>query len=152
VSTLDSIGLTIDPDKCDLMHFSWRKNDDSNPSLKTVLHSKEVTITPPKSLRWLGFHLDRKLTFREHINKVTSKGLAIIQGMKVLGNTVEGISPANLRLLYNTVIIPAITYGAPLWFTPDKPQTKLMAPLERAQRKALLAISGGFYDTPTEAM
>ena len=70
----------------------------------------------------------------------------------MLGNSVEGISPANLRLLYNTVIILAITYGAPLWFTPDKPQAKLIGPLVKAQRKALLAISGGFYDTPTEAM
>jgi len=127
VDTLSSIGLTIDPDKCDLMHFSWRKGDNSNPTLKTVLYGKEVSITPPKSLRWLGFHLDRKLTFREHINKVASKGLAIIQGMEVLGNTVEGISPANLRLLYNTVIIPVITYGPPfglLWTNP-KPSSLL---------------------------
>ena len=151
VNILDDIGLVIDPDKCDLMHFSWRPGD-SNPSLKTTLYGKELTITPPASIRWLGFHLDRKLSFTHHVNLLAAKGLAIVNGLKVLGNTIEGISPANLRLLYNTVVIPAITYGSQLWFNPKKPIQKLVKKLEQVQRKALIAISGGFYDTPLETM
>jgi len=78
--------------------------------------------------------------------------MAIFNGLKVLGNSIVGINPANLRLLYNTVVIPAITYGAPLWFVPDKPNMTLVRKLEKVQRRAVIAISGGFWDTPTEAM
>ena len=152
VDILDHIGLTIDPDKCDLMHFSWRQGDSSNPTQKTKLYGKEVRITPPASIRWLGFHLDRKLSFHHHVNLLASKGDAIVQGLRVLGNSIDGISPSNLRLLYNTVVIPAITYGSQLWFVPSKPKKKLVEKLEKVQRKALIAISGGFWDSPTEAM
>jgi len=53
VDTLSDIGLTIDPDKCDLMHFSWRRGSaicpgDGNPSLTTTLYGKSITITPPQ--------------------------------------------------------------------------------------------------------
>ena len=72
-SILTTIGMSIDPDKCDLMHFSWRRGSttnpaDSNPSLRTVLYGNPVTITPPASICWLGFHLDQQLTFNRHVD------------------------------------------------------------------------------------
>ena len=152
-NTLTNIGMLIDPDKCDLQHFSWRRlPPDGNPSLKTSLYGKNITITPPSSIRWLGFHLDRQLTFTQHVNLLAKKGLATVQGLKVLGNTIEGISPSNLRLLYKTVVIPAITYGSQLWFNPNKPQTRLVNKLEQVQHKALIQIASGFYDSQQEAL
>ena len=149
---LTRIGMTINPDKCDLMHFSWQHGDTSSPSITTTLYGKGITITPPSSIRWLGFHLDRKLSFRHHVNLLAKKGHAIVCGLKVLGNTIEGISPSNLQLLYKTVVVPAITYGCQLWFNPDKPSHSLLRPLERVQHKALLAIGGAFWDSQEEAL
>ena len=124
---LTDIGMSINPNKCDLMHFSWRKgNEEGNPCLKANLYGKQITILPPSSIRWLGFHLDRKLTFRHHVDLLTKKGNAIVSGLKVLGNTIEGISPSNLHLLYKTVVIPAITYSSQLWFDPAKPNKTLV--------------------------
>ena len=70
----------------------------------------------------------------------------------MLGNTIEGISPSNLRLLYKTVVFPAITYGSQLWFNPDKPKRKLIEKLEQVQHKALIQIAGAFYDSQMEAL
>ena len=135
---LTDIGMSIDPDKCDLIHFSWRKgNEEGNPCLSTTLYDKPITILPPSSIRWLGFHLDRKLMFKHHVNLLMKKGNAIVSGLKVLGNTIKGISPSNLRLLYKTVVIPAITYGSQLWFNPAKPNKTLVRKLEQVQHKAL---------------
>ena len=152
VGILTKIGMSIDPDKCDLIHFSWKRGDNESPPLKTVLYGKPLTITPPSSIRWLGFHLDRKLSFSHHVNLLAKKGNAIVSGLKVLGNTIEGISPANLRLLYKTVVIPAITYGSQLWFNPTKPNKKLLRPLERVQHRALINIAGAFWDSQEEAL
>ena len=44
----NSIGMSIDPDKSDLMHFSWRRNYNASPSLHTTINHTRVTITPPK--------------------------------------------------------------------------------------------------------
>ena len=55
-------------------------------------------------------------------------------------------------LLYNTIIIPAITYRSQLWFKPDAPLKKLVKKLEQVQQKALITISGKFYNTPLEMM
>ena len=130
VETFTATGMSIDPDKCDLMHFSWRQHE-TNPPLRTTLYGKDITITPPASIHWLGFHLDRKLSFRHHVSLLAKKGKAIVSGLKVLGNTVAGISPSNLRLLYKTVVIPAITYGSQLWFDPKKPNKMLIKQLKR---------------------
>ena len=157
IDILTRIGMKVDPDKCDLMHFTWRKGSDAlghdeNPSLVTQLYGEKITIPAPTSIRWLGFHLDRKLSFTHHVNTLSMKGNAIVSGLRVLGNTVSGISPSNLRLLYKTVVIPAITYGAPLWYDPDRPNKKLVKKLEQVQHKALIQIAGGFYNSPAEAL
>jgi len=157
VDILLQIGMKIDPDKCNLMHFTWRRGSPAlghhkNPLLVTRLYRERIIITAPKSIRWLGFHLDCKLSFTHHVPTLTKKGVAIVNGLKVLGNTIAGIGPANLRHLCKTVVVPAITYGAPLWFNPDKPNRKLVRKLEQVQHKALLQITGGFYDLPAEAL
>jgi len=54
--TLDSaleefgkIGMSIDPDKSELMHFSWKQNAPSPPLTFTHGH-QTITLTPPKHL------------------------------------------------------------------------------------------------------
>ena len=47
-NTLSNISMSIDPDKCDLQHFSWRvKPSDGNPQLKTSLYGKDIILTAP---------------------------------------------------------------------------------------------------------
>ena len=83
---------------------------------------------------------------------LAKKGKAIVAGLKVLGNTVAGISPSNLRLLYKTVVIPAITYGSQLWFNPERPNKVLIRQLEQVQHQALKQVAGAFWDSPEEAL
>jgi len=75
IDILSKIRMKVDPDKCNLKHFSWRKGSEAlgyngNPSLVTTLYGERITITTPKSIRWLGFHLDYKLSFQYHVNTV----------------------------------------------------------------------------------
>ena len=133
------------------MHFTWCPGD-TNLTLWSQLYGKEITITPPKSIRWLGFHLDQKLLFHHHVDLLTKKGHTTIKGLQVLGNTIEGISPSNLRLLYKIVVIPAIMYGSQLWFNPNKPNRKLVKKLESVQHRALKQIAGAFWDSQEEAL
>jgi hypothetical protein len=39
--------------------------------------------------------------------------------MRMLGNSVRGMTPKNKRLLYLTVVLPVLTYGFQLWYRPN---------------------------------
>lgn len=149
---LDALGMSIDPTKCDLMHFSWKRSDDSSPSIVTTLYNKPLRITLPKYIRWLGFFLDRKLSFKHHINILLARGRHVITGIQCLGNTIHVLNAHHLRLLYKTCVIPVITYGCQLWFDPHKPSRTLIKKLQVIQNIGLRRIAGAFRTTPVEPL
>ena len=148
----NQIGMYIDPEKSDLMHFSWRKNDKKSPHLTALIKKQIVTIIPPLYIRWLGFYLDRKLSFKYHIDILCAKAKNIISGLTCLGNTISGLNQNNLRLLYKTCIIPVITYGSQLWFNPYHPKKLLINKLQVVQNLGLRRVTGTFRTTNTEAL
>ena len=121
-------------------------------TLHSTLNGLPITITPPKYIRWLGFYLDRKLTFFDHVRILAVKGKAITTGLQCLGNTVCGLSPHHMHLLYRTCVIPVITYGCQLWYRPNAPKKALIKKLQIVQNKALRRITGAFRTSPTEAL
>ena len=144
--------MHIDPEKSDLMHFSWRKNDKKTPSLTTIVERQIVTIIPPLYIQWLGFYLDRKLSFKHHVNILCAKAKNIISGLTCLGNTITGLNQNNLRLLYKTCVIPVITYGSQLWFNPYHLKKLLINKLQVIQNLGLRRVTGTFRTTNTEAL
>ena len=134
------------------MHFSWRKNHTQAPHLSTVLEGSVISIKPPKYIRWLGFYLDRKLTFKHHVDILCAKAKNIISGLSCLGNTIAGMNQNHLRLLYKTCVIPVITYGSQLWFNPYHPRVLLMKKLEKIQNLGLRKVTGAFRTSNTEAL
>jgi ribonuclease HI len=152
VNELSKIGMTIDTKKLDIQHFSRRKSYNSSPPLVTTVYGLPVTVTAPKAMRWLGIFLDRRLSFREHVKILSAKALAVVNGIRCLGNTVRGLSQANLRILYKTCAFPILSYAAPIWFREDKRQKTLIAILDKAQNKALRLIAGAFRTTPIRAL
>ena len=148
----NEIGMHIDPEKSDLMHFSWRKNDKKSPPLTTIVERQIVTINPPLYICWLGFYLDRKLSFKHHIDILCAKAKNVISGLTCLGNTITGLNQNNLRLLYKTCVIPVITYGSQLWFNPYHPKKLLINKLQVVQNLGLRRVTGTFRTTNTEAL
>jgi ribonuclease HI len=151
LSKLRDVGMTVDTDKLDLMHFTRR----SKPALPPIPYSvdgREGTITPKKVMRWLGIYFDPCLTFREHIKIMCNRSRSIINGIRCLTNTVRGMSQAHLRLLYKTCVVPVMTYASPVWFRTDRRQKHLIRTLDATQNWALRMISGGFRTTPVPAL
>ena len=89
---LTANGLQVQPDKVELMHFT-KGPDKSSPPLR---FPNLRPITAPKTIRWLGFYLDRHLTFVEHSKILAARATATAHGMKILGNTVRGMSHIHL--------------------------------------------------------
>lgn len=148
IHQLQLIGMSIDPTKSDLIHFSRRRD----PHLNRPLVLPTGTIAPSPVVRWLGIFFDQKLSFHEHVNILCNRARTAVTGLRVLSNSVRGLSQKHLRALHKTCILPIITYASPLWFRPDRPITSLTKKLEVIQNISLRLICGAFKTTPVKGL
>ena len=150
ISLLGAVGMTIDPDKLDLIHFSKRPgNSIGAHSVTCTVDGQRIVVEPKKVMRWLGIFFDTKLTFSEHVKIMSNRARSIINGLRCLSNTIRGLSQSHLRILYKTCVIPVMTYASAVWYRTEKRQLALIKSLEVTQNKALRLISGGFRTSPT---
>ncbi|OAQ93892.1 reverse transcriptase [Purpureocillium lilacinum] len=106
-----SNGVTFDPDKTEIMHFS-RKKDPARP----LIFQNDTEIVPADSMRWLGLWLDRKLSFNTHVDEWTAKARRIANHLKALANTRQGPLPSAVRRAVKACIEPTLFYGVEAWY------------------------------------
>ncbi|KAF5139510.1 putative RNA-directed DNA polymerase from transposon BS [Metarhizium anisopliae] len=104
--------ITFDPEKTEVMHFSHKK-DDTSPS---VTHGG-IAKVPAEAIRWLGTWLDKKLTFRTHIEKWAAKAKKVAGHLHGLCNTKHGPLPAVVRQAVKACVEPILLYGMEAWYT-----------------------------------
>ena len=112
---LDSFGPIIEHSKTEIFHFSRSQGFFNPPPLDLSLLGGLI-LQPKDSWRYLGFIFDCKLTFHKHIDHYTNKAISMVKYMKLLGNSLQGISPLQKHLLYRCCILPIALYGFQLWF------------------------------------
>ncbi|KAI0309158.1 hypothetical protein OF83DRAFT_1041568, partial [Amylostereum chailletii] len=119
VGRLRSLGLDVDADKTEFIHFTRSKSNPANdPFINIVpLSSPARTVRSLTVIRWLGVFFDRKLTFKDHVEKMAKCAMSTVAGLRILANTIRGLSVANARLLYKTVVLPVLTFASPVWYT-----------------------------------
>jgi hypothetical protein len=85
-------------------------------------------------VKYLGLHLDSKLTWRHHIfTKRKQLDLALTKMYWLLGRR-SRLSLSNKLLLYKSILKPIWTYGIQLWSTASTSNIEI---LERFQSKTL---------------
>ena len=142
VSLLGSVGMTIDPDKLDLIHFSRRPGNTIGAYFVICTVGDRRVVTEPKRvMHWLGMFFDSKLTFTEHVKIMCNRARSIINGLRCLSNTVRGLAQPHLRILYKTCVVPVMSYASAVWYRSDKRQTTLVNTLEVTQNRALRPFS-----------
>ncbi|KDQ50821.1 hypothetical protein JAAARDRAFT_141347, partial [Jaapia argillacea MUCL 33604] len=94
---LTSVGLSSKPDKVELMHHSWMKDQGYSPS--TTLpgpNGTHITKSANSTMRWLGVLFDRKLSFNQHVRHLADCAMTSVNGGCMLANTIRGLSQAQL--------------------------------------------------------
>ena len=143
-------------------HWCQETESEINPSkaqaLWCTLNNKAVGQAMPavsfngeaiertNSLRYLGIHFDRMLTYKTQVESTKlrcKKGLSALKAM-----TSKGIEQRHLFLLYQSVILSVIDYGLGLT---TLSQSNLLK-LDRVQNQAMRVILGTTKDTPIETM
>jgi hypothetical protein len=103
----------------------------------SLVHINDVQIPQENHVKYLGLHLDRRLTRHTHISsKRKQLGLSLTKIYWLLGRKSE-LSANNKLLIYKAIIKPIWTYGIQLWGTTSNSNIEI---LERFQSKVLRLI------------
>ena len=112
-------GVKLDYAKTGLIHFT-RKRISYNPPISLPREAVPLQITHATglgdSLRWLGVHFDRKLTFRQHMQIIAHKAMRAATALRMLGGCSHGAPAAFLRLALCGGVLPTLTYAAEVWW------------------------------------
>ena len=86
-----------------------------------------------------------------HIKIMANRTRSTIHRISILGNSVQGLDFLNWCKVYNTLVVPVLTYGASVWYTGVR-QKGLVHCLQVAQNDGIQKITGVFCMMPTEPL
>ena len=137
--------IEFDVEKTELLYASRKK--EINAKLVQV---GERLIQPSTCVRWLGFFLDNKLSYKKHVQTKVAVAQQVFQRLQRLGNTQQGLSTQATRQLYTACVSSIADYGVQLWW--GKRKQSLLKEYQQLQNSALRQILGAFKGSPTKAM
>ena len=127
-------GATFEGEKTALVHFT------RNPRLQstTPLDIRGVEVRPQEETKVLGMVIDSELRFKNHIKKVSIKGLKAVLALKRM----RTLTCAAARQLFNTTVVPIIDYASSVWMHILGPATTKT--IRQIQKLGGQAIIGAF--------
>ena len=143
-----SINLQKHLDILQLWLKKWRIKINDTKSVHITFTTKKLTCPPvqinntqiPQSenVKYLGMHLDRRLTWKKHLITKRLQLNIKLRGMYWLIGRPSRLSIANKLLIYKSIIKPIWTYGIQLWGTAADSNIEI---IQRFQSKVLRCIT-----------
>jgi hypothetical protein len=138
-----------------LTKFKWRLKANGSKSTHVTFTTCRVTCPPvhicneqlpqAEEVKYLGLHLDRRLTWHKHIfAKRKNLRIPLTKLYWLLGRK-SRLSMSNKLLLYKVILKPIWTYGIQLWRSDSTSNIEI---LERFQSKALCMIADAPWYVP----
>ena len=100
-------GATFEEEKTALVHFTRNCNLQSN----TPITIKGTEILPKSETKVLGVIMDSGLRFKNHIQKISNKGLRAVLALKRM----RAMTSPTARPLFNATVAPVIDYASSIW-------------------------------------
>ena len=99
-------------------------------------------------MKYLGFHLDRRLTWKDHLKKKRTEINLRFKNLYWLLGRQSTLSLSNKLRVYCSIIKPIWTYGIQLWSSASKSNTMC---IQRAQNSILRVLAAApWYARNTE--
>jgi len=140
--------LSLNVSKTKYILFGATKNQSLNFNIKINNQNIEQISdnNPTKSITFLGVHIDEKLTWKYHINLVNKK---IANATFAINNVKNFIPKRILKMLYQTLVQPHLTYNILCWGNPNNAHIKKTFTL---QKRAIRTINNAKYNDHTEPL
>ena len=100
--------LSLNVDKTYLVVFTKRQKIEIRVPLKIM----NVNVKEVDCAKYLGFYIDAHLNWSYHIKFIKNK---IAKGLGIINKAKKVVSAKTLITLYNSFILPYLTYGIEVW-------------------------------------
>lgn len=127
---------------------TWKISINQTKSVQTTFTTRKsvcpqvfiqnMPIPVKPEVKYLGLHLDQKLTWQKHIKAKRQQMNIKLRQMSWLMHRNSKLSLKNKLLLYKSIIKPIWTYGVQLWGCTKPSNTKI---IQRLQSKVLRTIT-----------
>lgn len=126
-------GIKLNEEKTEQITFTLKKR-----SCRPIeINNKRVKLV--NEVKYLGIHLDRRLTWKAHINKKRDQINLTFRKMYWLLNKKTKLSLDTKLAVYRSILKPIWTYGIQLWGAAKKSRIEI---IQRAQSKIIRAMTG----------
>lgn len=106
--------IRINQEKTQAILFPFNKSPKRRPTMPLIFDG--TIINMQDDIKYLGLILDKKLTFKRHIEYVCEKAIKCGRGLYPLLNRRSFLNKRNKLLLYNMCILPILSYAGPVWY------------------------------------
>lgn len=138
--------IKINEAKTEVIVFSWKREQNTKIIQPITVYGHKTE--PVKTVKYLGVHLDKRLTFENHIKQTIRKVHAVLRKLYPLMVYNSALSVKNKKLIYKMIIRPIMTYAAPAWCGASPTNMKM---LQVMQNKCLrLILSANRYTRITD--
>lgn len=138
-------GFTFSPNKSQAIHFHKGRNLRAPPTLSLSGHP----IPAKECIKYLGMHIDRRLTFREHLSYLKMECMRRLDLLKTLASTSWGSDRTIMLRLYRTIIRSKLDYGSVAYMTAREVDLKMIDPVHHS---AIRLSTGAFRSSPVVSL
>ncbi|KNZ77255.1 hypothetical protein J132_05965 [Termitomyces sp. J132] len=114
-----------------------------------MLDQTKTEIRAKETIRILRLHINKKLTFNQHICKVIQKAKNTALGSHILANMIKGVSQMQLCTMYRACVVLVIMYTCPIWCTGKRVHLER---LTKVQNYVMRHMAGVFRTMPTKML
>lgn len=104
--------IKINPTKTEAIFFTKRRKPQYKPSEPVKLNGSDVSWKD--SVRYLGVHIDKRLTFKSHVDKTIEKNELLIKVLYPLIGRSSRLLMKNKMLLFKQIFRPTLSFAAPV--------------------------------------
>ena len=140
-----NLAIMFDIAKTELIHFTAKKE-----RKERSLQLPDNTIVEPKdTIKWLGIHIDNRLSFKEHIATRVSQARKAFYRLGRLANIERGLSPKAVRQLYLACVTSVADYGSQIYWKNQSYATSLLQSLHNLACRKIIGVFRTSPSLPT---
>ncbi len=142
-----TVHLTFNASKSQILQVGKGSEIPEKPDI--LLNNQKIKFY--KEIRYLGITIDYQFLFATHIRTVCNKAIQAVSRFATVCQSTWGLNAKTMGTIWNCALLPAITYGAPVWASKVSIEYNTRR-LKTVQRLCMLRIARAYRTTSHEAL